>query len=94
MSNRPPIRAARDLNETEIVDGLRGIPGVRVYLIDRPCDAIVGFQGSVYLMEFKSRTGRLTASQVAFHAEWYGMVHVVRTLEDALTVLGIKVSGG
>lgn len=81
----------RDLNEARIVDGLRNIPGVRVELLDRPCDAIVGFRGVVYLMEFKSadRKVKLTLAQKRFERDWPGYVRVVRTLREAVEVLGI-----
>ena len=77
------------MNESEIVRGLRGIPGIHVELLDRPCDAVVGFRGRVYLMEFKGTKAKLTRTQVRFHREWKGMIHVVRTFHEALEVLGI-----
>jgi len=81
----------RDLNEAKIVDGLRRIPGVVVELIDTPCDALVGFRGVIYMLEFKSedRKVRLTLAQKRFERDWPGYVDVVRTLREAVRVLGI-----
>ena len=81
----------RDINEAKIVDGLRNIPGVRVELIDTPCDALVGFRNVIYMLEFKSpdRKVRLTLAQQRFKRDWPGYVHVVRTLREAVAVLGI-----
>lgn len=81
----------RDLNEARIVDGLRNIPGVHVYLLDQPCDVLIGFRNVIYLMEFKSadRKVKLTLAQERFKRDWPGYVHVVRTLREAVEVLGI-----
>ena len=85
------LAKARDLNEAEIVDGLRNIPGVHVEVVDTPCDLIVGFRGLVYLLEVKSadRKVKLTPAQERFRRAWPGYVHVVRTLREAVAVLGI-----
>ncbi len=34
---------SRDSNENEIVSALRSVPGVQVYLLDKPCDLLVGY---------------------------------------------------
>ena len=46
-------------------------------------DIIVGYRGFNHLVEIKTRTGRLTADQVAFHAAWEGNVLVVRGADEA-----------
>jgi hypothetical protein len=58
-------------------------------LIDRPVDALVGFRGVNHLMEIKTARGKLRASQRAFLDGWRGSVSVVRSVEDALTVIGV-----
>ena len=40
------------------------------------------------LMEIKSDTGKLTPDQVEWHAAWRGQVAIVRSVEEALQVIG------
>lgn len=79
-----PRKAKRDANEQEIVQALRKA-GASVYLLDQPCDALVGFRNRTYLAEFKGRKGKLTASQAKFADEWRGQVpEILRSVDDAL----------
>lgn len=79
-----PRKAKRDANEAEIVKALRQA-GASVYLIDQPCDALVGFRNRTYLAEFKDRKGKLTAPQAKFAEEWRGQVpEILRSVDDAL----------
>jgi len=81
----------RDQNEREIVAALR-LMGCKVLLLDQ-VDLLVLHQGSLYLMEVKTTKGRLTKSQEGLLAEGWPL-HVVRTVDDALTILGISVWKG
>jgi len=56
---------------------------------DGPLDLVVGFRGANYLLEVKTAKGKLRASQEGFIRRWKGQVHVVRTVEDALAVIGL-----
>lgn len=80
-----PRRAAkRDASEKEIVAVLRQC-GFSVYLTDRPTDALCGFRGRMWLLEFKSGHkgyGKaLNKNQQEFADEWRGTPIVV--LHDA-----------
>lgn len=90
--------AARvDANQAEIVDALRRV-GATVCLlhqVGKGCpDLLVGycdtFTGETrnYLLEIKTATGKLTPDEAEFHNEWNGQVAVVRSVENALSVIG------
>lgn len=82
----------RDANELEIVQALENIPGVMVVPIDKPVDLLVGYNGNTFLLEVKNPDGKnkLEPDQVDFIEEWPGdTVHVVRTIDEALTALGV-----
>lgn len=74
---------ARDENEPGIVKDLRK-RGWSVYLIDEPCDLIVGIGGYWFLLEVKMPGARLTEKQVKTHRECRGTIHVVTTSEEAI----------
>jgi len=80
----------RDGNESAIIAALKAI-GATVYPVSGRgvADLLVGFNGQNYLMETKTRTGKLTPAQVEFSAAWQGQYCVVRTVEDALIALGL-----
>ena len=42
----------------------------------------------VFLIEVKSENGKLNALQEKFHAEWWGQVSVVHSVEEALRAVG------
>lgn len=75
-----------DANHREIRDGLKA-RGASVYS-GGPLDLIVGFRRRTYLLEVKTAKGKLRPSQEAFLAHWMGHADVVRTLDEALTVIG------
>ncbi len=83
------MAASRDQNEPEVVAALRKA-GAFVYVMREPLDLLVGFQGQTYLLEVKMpKKGRITPAQVKFFDEWPNEnAHVVRTCEEALTVIG------
>jgi hypothetical protein len=85
-------RAAKiDSNHTEIVRALRKL-GIAVYNIKKPVDLLVCYQGVTSVMEIKGTDGRLTKDQVEFIAEWPGVIHVVRNVDEAIrALLGDKV---
>lgn len=86
-----------DANHPQIVQALRdaGAGVESLASIGGGCpDLLVAFNGKLYLMEVKTLRGRLTRAQRAWFAEWYdaghGTVYIVRTVEQALAVIGIE----
>lgn len=57
---------------------------------DGPVDLLVGFQGANYLLEVKTATGKPNAKQEGFMRRWKGQVHIVRTIAEALKVIGLE----
>ena len=86
---------ARDANEKPIIDGLRGM-GATVWQLDKPLDLIVGWRGQNWLFEVKLPPGpkggtshsRRTKGQVEFFATWRGQKDEIRSLDDALRIMG------
>ena len=86
MAKTPRYGTPRDANEPEIVKALRAV-GASVLLID-DIDLIVGFRGVNYLLEVKTAKGRLNKKQEKFFRGWVGQVNIVRTVEQALGLIG------
>ena len=84
-----------DLNQNEIVRALRAI-GASVFITNQVGagfpDIVVGWFGKNYLFEIKNAEtrGRLTTDQLDFHVTWKGSVNVIRTLQEAFAVLGVR----
>ena len=92
------VRARRDANHTEITRALRdvgylvhethqlgsGYPDLTVGGIDRA----TGIR-RLWLVEVKAARGTLTPDEAAFHAEWAGHVHIVRSIDDAYRLVGV-----
>ena len=55
-------------------------------------DLLVGRAGSNFLLECKSQKGKLNPIQVSWHEDWRGHRSVVRSIDDALTAVGLKVT--
>jgi hypothetical protein len=75
-----------DQNHQAIRDGLEAL-GASV-VSDGPLDLLVGFRGANYLLEVKTATGKLRASQERFLGRWQGQAVVVRTLDEAMQAIG------
>ena len=91
--SHPPIRAKRrDVNEKEIIDGLKAA-SCSVLQLD-VVDLLVGRAGANFILEVKNpdqppSKRRLTESEDAFIRSWRGRpVVVVETLEEALRAVG------
>lgn len=86
-------RAARvDENHAEIVIALRkaGCSVLSLAPIGKGApDLVVGHGGRNTLIEVKRGAGKLNEQQKAFRANWRGDVCVVRSVEEALLVLGL-----
>lgn len=58
-------------------------------------DLLVGYDATTYLMELKTKHGRLSKAQLAFRASWRGgPIVTVRTIPEALCSIGIDVEEG
>jgi hypothetical protein len=79
----------KDSNHDEIVNGLIAY-GATVEPLGRPVDIAVGYEGRNYMLEIKPPKGAVRASQRAFMARWRGQVDVVRSLAEALAVIGVQ----
>lgn len=88
------MRAARtDANQGEIVKALRaaGASVQSLATIGKGCPDLVAAKGpDTWLIEVKGLKGKLTDDQVKFISEWRGVVHIVRTAEDALQLVGVS----
>ena len=81
-----------DANSSIIIKALRrcGASVVDLHAVGGGCpDILASFRGVHYLIEIKTADGALRDSQVAFREACRGPVHVVRSVAEALAVLGI-----
>jgi hypothetical protein len=79
--------ARRDIAERPIIDALikAGASVTQLNIEDGP-DLLVGYEGTNFLIEVKTRRAKLKKGQAAWHAEWKGMpVLVARTPGAALS---------
>lgn len=88
------MRAARvDSNHAVIVEALRkcGISVQSTASIGQGFPDLVAANssGQVWLIEVKGPKGKLTPDQVQFIESWRGDVHVVRSIDDALQLVGV-----
>ena len=82
--------ARRDGNEKSIIDALRAAGcSVQALSAKGVPDLLVGFQGRTYLMEVKTPRGKLTTDEEAWIGNWQGQVRIVRSIEEALGVVGL-----
>lgn len=87
------LAARTDGNHTPIVKGLRQA-GVIVHDTSRLGDGFPDIaclvQGRVYLLEIKTAKGKLTRDEREFFDAWAGgPVYIVRSVEDALEIMGL-----
>jgi len=83
--------ARRDGNEEQIVIALQagGCSVIRLSQKGVP-DLLVGRQGVTFLLEVKEAKGALTDDQETFFENWQGCAYIVRSVEDALEVVGLQ----
>lgn len=81
-----------DLNQKAIVDALRSI-GVSVQstaALGKGFPDLVCAKGAMtWLIEVKGPKGKLTDDQVKFINAWRGHVHIVRTVDEAMQLVGV-----
>lgn len=83
-------RARRvDQNQARIVAGLRS-KGISVIPLNGIADILAGWMGRNYLLELKNEAGRnkLQPSQEQLRLTWRGQYAVVKSLDEALAVIG------
>ena len=76
-----------DANERDIIRAMEKI-GAKIYRVAKPLDLLVTFRQRTLLMEVKTEDGKLTKVQEDFLAIWPGEVHIVRSIDEAITALG------
>lgn len=88
-------RAAKtDANQKIIVEGLRalGCTVQPLHAVGKGCpDLLVGFHGQNFLLEVKTPSGKMTKDENEWLFQWYGQIAIVRTLDEALNVVGIRI---
>ena len=87
-------RAAKvDLNHRELVQTFRAL-GAEVQDLSRVgcgCpDLLVSHGGRSFLVEVKGARGKLTPDQRDWHNRWQAPVYIVRTVEEAVSLLNRK----
>lgn len=89
----PKYAKSVDLNQNEIVNALKQIPGCSVMVIGNPVDLLVGYRAKNILFEIK-RPGQRprTDTQKQFLKDWQGQVRIVTTIEDAIDCV-LKIGG-
>lgn len=87
--------AHQDSTHKPIVAALRAIGAtvVRISSQEPGCpDLLVGLRGRTFLVEVKGPKTPVDDKQLAWHRSWRGAaIHIVRTPEEALAALGLKV---
>lgn len=84
----------RDSNQKEIVKALRqaGCSVADLSVVGNGCpDILVGYKRQNYLMEIKTKTGKINPLQSEFSVLWRGYpVIIVRSAKEALQAIGIN----
>lgn len=87
-----------DQNQAEIVAALRAVGATvqDLHEVGKGCpDALIGFRGQTFLIEFKSPGGRLTSNQITWIQHWNGaLVLIVDTVALALRAIGAEEASG
>lgn len=81
-----------DANQPEIVAALRkaGVSVQSTASLGNGFPDLVAAKGSMtWMIEVKGPKGTLTPDQIKFIDGWRGTVHIVRTVDDALKLVGV-----
>ncbi len=82
-----------ETNQALIVMGLRkaGATVQDIHVVGFGCpDILVGYKNVTYVMEIKYNRGKLNDKEKAWHLNWRGQVAVVKSVNDALEVIGAR----
>ena len=81
-----------DHNQADIVSALRSV-GVSVQSlasIGKGCpDLVAARHEKAWMIEVKGPKGKLTDDQIEWIGNWRGVVHVIRTVDEALQLVGV-----
>lgn len=84
-----------DKIQPDIVRALQSVGATVVDLsaVGNGCpDIAVGIFGRNYFMEIKDpETGRMTGDQIVWHDRWKGQKCVVKSVDEALRIVGVNV---
>ncbi len=86
------LAAKVDSNQAEIVKALRevGMSVLSLAPMGKGCpDLLVADDDSYFLIEVKGPKGELNPIQQEWIREWRGVVHICRTVDDALHIVGV-----
>ena len=84
-------RARVDQNHGEVVEALRAAGAVvtSTASIGNGFPDLIAAKGErVWMIEVKGPKGKLTPDQVKFIEGWPGVVHIIRSKDEALTLVG------
>lgn len=84
-------RARVDKNHGEVVEALRAAGAVvaSTASIGNGFPDLIAAKGErVWMIEVKGPKGKLTPDQVKWIGEWPGVVHIIRSKDEALTLVG------
>ena len=82
-----------DANQAAIAGALRasGASVLDLSRVGQGCPDILAAKGEKsWLIEVKGPNGKLTPDQVRFIDDWRGHVHIVRTVDEALILVGVR----
>lgn len=89
VSYRSGSLGRRDANEAQIVLALQQAGCDVHYMVNAPWDITVGRGSQSFLLELKTRSGKVKESQEKFLAHWRGHYAICRTAEQALRAVGL-----
>ena len=84
-----PYARRTDTTQQIIVSALRRV-GAKVVILNGVIDLLVWFRGKLYLLDTKSRGGRLTKRQQQLVDDGLP-VHFPTSVDEALAVIGVEV---
>ena len=95
MSRRTRMVHRSDANQSTIVGALKAVGATVEHLGGKGVpDLLIGYSGRNYLLEVKTKKGKLNDDQRTWHTKWSGQVAVVRTIADAFRVVGVPFRKG
>jgi len=86
------VAAKVDANQAAIVKALRqvGVSVQSLATIGKGCPDILAAKGDkVWMIEIKGPKGKLTPDQVEWIGKWKGRVDIIRTVDEALVLVGV-----
>ena len=81
-----------DANQKAIVSALRksGLSVQSLAAVGKGCPDVLCSNGArMWMLEIKGPKGKLTDAQVEWIDAWRGPVHIVRTVDEALQLVGV-----